>query len=268
MSRGRRGTWARAAWVAVAAAIVAGGASPRLQAASGGTIKGHIRLMGKLPGNPVIRMGMDAKCAQMNAGKRTVQESVAAAVDGSLANVFVMLRGTFPQTPVPAEPVVIDQRGCVYGPRVVGIRQGQALQVRNSDDVLHNVHGSSGRGNGFNVSEPKAGMVQTFRLKEEEIMVHLRCDIHSWMTAYIGVVTHPYFAVSDPAGTFEIANVPVGTHTIYLWHERYGPLTQTVDVKAGAATSVELSYTGTQSPVAGRGAPLTSISADSAPSAV
>jgi len=218
------------------------------QAAGRGTIKGYIRLTGKLPGNPVIRMGMDPMCASINRGKRTVQEFVAASLDGSLANVFVTVQGSFPPAAAPAEPVTLDQRGCIYAPRVVGVRAGQTLQVRNSDDLLHNVHGLSARGNGFNVSEPKAGMVLQFHLKDEEVMVRVKCDIHSWMTAYVGVVSHPYFAVSGGTGLFEIANVPAGAHKIQAWHERYGPLSQTVRVRAGATSNVDFIYTGNEKP--------------------
>jgi plastocyanin len=212
-----------------------------------GTIKGHVRLTGKLPGNPIIRMGMDPMCARINAGKRVIQETVLASLDGSLANVFVQLEGTFPQTPVPTVPVTVDQSACLYHPRMLGARVGQILQVRNSDELLHNVHGLSAHANGFNISEPKAGMVQQFKLKDEEIL-RLKCDVHGWMTAYIGIVNHPYFAVSDPSGKFEIANVPAGTHTIKVWQERYGPLTQTVRVRAGATTTADFAYTGTEKP--------------------
>src|SRR5713101_88849 len=97
-----------------------------------GTIKGHIGLSGKLPGNSIIRMGNDPMCAKVNAGKRVIQETVAAAIDGSLANVFVRLQGSFPQTPVPTQPVILDQHACLYAPRVVGVRVGQTLQIKNS----------------------------------------------------------------------------------------------------------------------------------------
>jgi plastocyanin len=233
-----------AATAMLAGSVAAGGAQP----AGRGTITGHIKLTGKLPGNSIIRMGMDPKCADMNKGKRVIQETVAATIDGSLANVFVRLQGTFPQTPVPATPVVIDQRACVYRPRVVGARVGQTLQVRNDDDLLHNVHSLSARGNSFNISEPKAGMVQEFKLKDEEVMLRIKCDVHSWMTSYVGIVTNPYFAVSNEGGTFEIANVPAGSYTILTWHERFGPLMQTVRVRAGATTTVDFTYTGTEKP--------------------
>jgi plastocyanin len=213
-----------------------------------GTIRGHVRLTGKLPGNPVIRMGMDPKCSKMNAGKRVIQEYVVAALDGSLANVFVRLQGNFPQTPVPTQPVVIDQSGCVYGPRVVGARVGQTVQIKNSDELLHNVDGLSGKSNGFNIAQPRAGMVYEFKPKNEEVMFHLKCDVHNWMNAYIGIVTNPFFAVSNTMGAFEIARVPAGTYTIQAWHERYGPIMKTVTVKAGAVATADFTYTGNEKP--------------------
>ena len=229
------------------AASIDAGQAPAWQR---GTIRGHVRVAGKAPGNPIIRMGMDPMCSRMNAGKRVVQEVVVASLDGSLANVFVSLQGSFPRTTVPTEPVTIDQRGCIYRPRVAGMRVGQSLLVRNGDALLHNVHGLSALGNGFNVSEPAAGVVQTFRPAKEEIMLHIRCDVHSWMTSYVGIVGHPYFAVTGGDGTFEIANVPAGTHTIQSWHERFGVLSQTVRVKGGATATVEFAFTGNEKPPA------------------
>lgn len=213
-----------------------------------GTIRGHIRLSGNLPGNPIIRMGMDPKCSQMNAGKRVIQEYVVASLDGSLANVFVRLQGNFPQTPVPSQPVVIDQQGCVYAPRVIGARVGQTVQIKNSDALLHNVDGLSGKGNGFNIAQPRAGLVYEFKPKSEEVMLHLKCDVHNWMNTYIGIVTNPYFAVSSTMGNFEIGRVPPGTYTIQAWHERYGPVMKTVTVKAGAVATVDFTYTGSEKP--------------------
>jgi hypothetical protein len=231
--------------VTASVAIAGDVAVAAAQSPGRGTIKGHIRLLGKLPGNPVIRMRRDPLCGRLNRGKQVVQETVVAALDGSLANVFVRLEGTFPNTPVPTQPVTIDQHGCIYAPRVVGLRVGQTLQVRNSDDLLHNVHGLSARSNSFNVGQPMAGMVNQFRPKDEEVMLRLSCDLHSWMTAYIGIVNHPYFAVTAKNGTFEIANVPAGRQTIQAWHELYGELKQTVLVTSGAAAAVDFNFSGT-----------------------
>jgi hypothetical protein len=232
----------------IAAANPGAGGVVAAQTGGRGTITGHVRLLGELPGNPVIRMTRDPMCAKVNAGKRVIQETVLAALDGSMANVFVQLTGSFPDTPIPAQPVTIDQRGCVYLPRVVGVRLGQTLQVRNGDNLLHNVHGLSGRGQGFNIGQPLAGMVNRVPLKQEETMLKLSCDVHTWMRAYVGVVKHPYFAVTGSDGRFEIANVPAGSQTIQAWHEQYGQLTKTVVVKPGGATSVDISFSAAQAP--------------------
>jgi hypothetical protein len=195
-----------------------------------------------VPGNSIIRMGVDPKCAQLNEGARVIQQVFAATVDGHLGNVFVRVLGSFPSTPVPKEPVVIDQRKCVYAPRVVGMRLGQTLQVRNDDQLLHNVHSSSGHENSFNVAQPIAGLVYSFTPKSEEVMVKLGCDVHRWMTAYVGVVTNPYFAVSRADGSFEIPNVPAGKYTLEAWHEQLGVITSAVLVKNGATATASLTY--------------------------
>jgi plastocyanin len=207
-----------------------------------GTIKGKVHITGKLPGNPIIRMGMDPKCSALNTGKRVIQDYVVAAIDGSLANAFVRLKGNFPQTPVPTQPVVIDQKNCVYAPRVVGVRVGQTVQIKNSDQLLHNLDASSAKGNGFNFAQPRAGLVYEFKPKAEEVMMHLKCDVHNWMNAYIGIVTNPYFAVTNTTGTFEIGNVPPGTYTIEAWQEKLGLVSKMVTVKAGAVTTVDFAY--------------------------
>jgi plastocyanin len=214
----------------------------------GGTIEGHVKLTGAPPRNAPIAMGADPNCLKINAGKRVVHETVLTAPDGGLQNAFVHVQGTFPQSSAPSTPVVIDQQGCVYHPRIQGARVGQTLEVKNSDQTLHNIHSMTRKNNSFNTGQPQAGMVFKFPLKTEEVMLHVKCDVHSWMVGYIGVLTHPYFAVSDGTGAFTIANVPAGKQTVQVWHERYGPLTQTVDVKAGATTTADFNYTGNEKP--------------------
>jgi plastocyanin len=229
----------RIVFLLLACSIVTAGAVAQ---SNTGVIKGHVRLTGKLPGNPIIRMGMDPMCSKMNAGKRVVQQYVVATIDGSLANVFVRLKGSVPQTPIPTQPVAIDQQACVYTPRVVGARVGQTVQIKNSDMLLHNVDASSGKNNGFNIAQPRAGLVYEFKPKNEEIMLHIKCDVHNWMNAYVGIVTNPYFAVSNTMGTFEIDRVPPGTYMLEAWHERFGLVSKPVTVKAGAVASVDFDY--------------------------
>jgi plastocyanin len=225
-------------------------AAPGAQAAATGTITGRVRLMSAAQANTIIRMGADPLCSKANAGKRLTQDIVLRSADGGLANAFVDLQGAFPATRVPAAPVSIDQRGCIFVPRVVGARVGQTLQVTNSDPTAHNVHSLSTRGNAFNISQPLAGMKSTFQLKNDDVVMRIKCDIHSWMISYVGVVAHPYFGVSGSDGAFRITGVPAGRHVIRVWHERYGRLMKNVEVKAGGTVTIDFAYTGTEQPSA------------------
>ena len=209
-----------------------------------GTIVGHITITGRATANPIIRMGADPMCGRMNAGHRPVQEIVVAGADGSLSNAFVHLNGAFPAAAGAPQTVVLTQKNCLYNPRVIGVRAGQAVSIRNDDNLMHNVHGLSTKGQEFNTSQPTAGMVYIATLKNEEVMVHVKCDVHAWMNAYIGVVPNSFYAVTDGAGAFTIANVPAGKRTVSVWHERYGQLTGTVDVKPGQKATLELAYPG------------------------
>ena len=242
-------------WLSSAAGLLAVALAPTSSGtmsaqSGGGTIEGHVRLTGTPPPNAAIAVAADPNCLKINTGKRVVQERALKAVDGGLANVFVDVKGSFPQSPAPSTPVVIDQQGCMYHPRIQGARVGQTLEIKNSDQTLHNVHSLSTKNNTFNAGQPQPGMLFKFPLKTEEVMLRIKCDVHPWMVGYIGVAAHPYFAVTDAAGAFTIASVPSGKQTVQVWHELYGPLTQTVDVTAGAATTADFNYTGNEKPSA------------------
>lgn len=244
---GHHAVWRQTLAIGVACAALCGACLAELHALSGavarsGTVSGHVTFSGKEPGNPVIRMGMDPGCAEMTRGQRVAQEQAVVALDGSLANVFVRLDGEFPPTAVPKDPVVIDQRSCVYGPRVVGIQVGQRLVIRNDDSLLHNVHSVSTSSNGFNVGQPVAGAAYEFVPKAPEVMLRLSCDVHRWMTAFVGVVTHPYFAVTDRQGQFSIRNIPPGTYTLKTWHEQFGERSQPVTIRPGIGATLDVTY--------------------------
>lgn len=206
-----------------------------------GTIVGHVKWMGPTPVNPIIRMGADPRCGKLYVGKRPTAQTVVVGADGAFANVLVNLDGSFPSTPVPTTPAVLNQQDCQYAPRVLGARIGQTLQVKNDDPTEHNVHSLSKVGNDFNTTQPSKSMPFEFKLKAGEIL-HVTCDNHTWMTAYIAILDNPYFSVTGADGTFTIANVPAGKQSVKAWHEVMGMQTQMVDVQAGKTTTVDFTF--------------------------
>ena len=228
---------------ATAATLVALGISSAPIAGQGatGTIIGHVHYMGQTPVNPIIRMGADPRCNKLYVGKRPTAQTFVVSGDGAMANVLVNLDGSFPSTPAPTTPAVLNQKDCQYEPRVIGARIGQTLQVKNDDPTDHNVHSLSKAGNDFNTTQPSRGMPFEFKLKAGEIL-HVTCDNHTWMTAYIGIMDNPYYSVSGTDGAFTIANVPAGKQTVKAWHEVMGTQSQMVDVQAGKMTNVDFTF--------------------------
>ena len=227
---------------ATATTLVALGITSTSIAGQGtGTISGHVHYMGPMPVNPIIRMGADPRCNKLYVGKRPTSPTFVVGADGAMANVLVNLDGSFPATAVSTMPVVLDQKDCQYVPRVIAARIGQTLEVRNDDPTEHNVHASSMAGNDFNTTQPVKSMPFQFKLKGGELL-RVRCDNHTWMTAYVGIFEHPYFSVSGSDGTFTIANVPAGKQTVKAWHEVMGTQMQMVDVQAGKTTTVDFTF--------------------------
>ena len=206
-----------------------------------GTIVGHVKYMGPTPVNPVIRMGADPRCNKLYVGKRPTAQTFIVGADGAFANVLVNVDGSFPNAPAPTAPAVLNQKDCQYVPRVVGARIGQTLQVKNEDPTDHNVHSLSKAGNDFNTTQPVNSKPFEFTLKSGELL-HISCDNHTWMTAYVGIMDNPYYAVSGTDGSFTIANVPVGKQSVKAWHEVMGMQTQMVDVQAGKTTTVDFTF--------------------------
>ena len=236
--------------VAVAVTCLTHGTRTSIAAAQSGTgtIKGHIKLNGPIPANSIIRMGIDPLCSKANGGKRLTQQMVVADAEGGLANVVVQLEGDLPAGAPPADPVVINQKGCVYSPRVATAQPGQTLRVINSDTMLHEVHTTNSVANEFRVTQPQSGMVFNQKLKKDTVVMRLACTTHSWMTAYVAVVPHAFSAISDEAGNFTIPHVPPGKYTIAIWHERYGKATKSVTVTAGGTATINFDYTGQEKP--------------------
>ena len=239
----------RAERIAIVLAAVAVWAVPRIGtgASTGvGTIKGRVLFTGTGTRNPLITMGADPNCVKINAATKVYQELAIVNTNGTLANVLVSIVGEVPGAAVPKTPVVIEQRGCIYHPRMLAAMVGQTLRIINNDNTLHNITGVSQKGNRFNLAQPVAGMTFDFTLKDPEILMLVRCQIHKWMLGYIGVVSNPFFDVTGADGAFTLRNVPAGKYTIETWHERYGRHTKEVEVSDGGTAVVDLTYTGTE----------------------
>ncbi len=183
-------------------------------------------------------------------GARTPQDPLRVSGDGHLANAFVYIKDGLPpgDYALPTAPVLLDQRGCDYLPRVFGIRAGQQLVIKNSDKLLHNVRshadgaGLTQSANSFNVAMPNEGMTLTKTFPEAQVPVALNCDVHPWMRAYGGVVAHPFFAVTGDDGAFSLSGLPAGTYTLEAWHERLGRTSMTIKLGADESASAQLEF--------------------------
>jgi len=217
--------------------------SAALDPASTGSVTGRVVLTGTPPAAQMIRVDGDKTCATLVPGAARQTESYVVGDGGALANVFVYVKTGLEgrSFPVPSEPVVVDQQRCWYTPRVVGVRVGQPFQVLNSDPLLHNVRAEAAINQAFNQGQPVQGVRYSHTFSTDEVMVALRCDVHAWMNAWVGVMNHPYFAVTGADGGFALPNLPAGTYTVEAWHEAAGTTTGTVTVTVGGTATLNLS---------------------------
>ena len=256
-----RNAWVGLLGIAIAVTAACGGSEPsnksgdasspaatpaglRVDAATAGSVKGVVTLDGTAPANEPIKMNADPVCVREAKGPQA-QETYTVGSDGkSLANVFVYVKdglGNYVYD-TPTEPARIDQKECRYHPHVFGMRVGQPLEILNSDPTLHNIHAMPKANSEFNNGQPIQGMKMTHTFDKPEVMVPFKCDVHGWMNAYVGVLPHPYYAVTKDDGKFELANLPPGTYTIEAWHEKLGPQTQSVTVGQKETKEITFSF--------------------------
>jgi plastocyanin len=214
-----------------------------LTADAAGSITGTIKLDGPVPQRQAVEMSKDPQCQALNQDGRL--DDVFLVKDGKVRNVFVYIKeGLGDQKfDIPAGSTThIDQVGCMFEPRVIGVMVGQEFEFRNSDPTLHNVHSLPSASRAFNNAMPMKGMTLHRKFTAPEVMVRIKCDVHPWMAAYVGVLSHPFFAVSGEDGTFTITNVPPGTYTIEAWHEKMGTQTASVTVADGSAANADFTF--------------------------
>ena len=215
----------------------------RVDASMAGELMGMVALDGMAPKNAAIKMNADPVCVSENTTAQ-FQETFEIGSDGkSLANVFVYVKDGLGDYvfDTPTEPAIIDQRQCRYHPHVFGVRVGQPIEIMNSDPTLHNIHALPKNNPEFNTGQPIQGMKTTRTFDEPEVMVPFKCDVHGWMNAYVGVLSHPYFGVTGTDGKFNLKTLPPGTYTIEAWHERLGVQEQTVTI--GEKETKDIAFT-------------------------
>jgi plastocyanin len=142
---------------------------------------------------------------------------------------------------VPAEPVVLDQRSYEFIPHVFGVRVGQPLRITSGDPTLHNVRCTPFENPEFNETlAMNESRTKVFRAPE--VMIEIRCDLHPNMKAYVGVVDHPFFAVTGPDGAFEFRGLPPGEYTIGAWAEGRGLRSGRISLRPPETGTLTLVY--------------------------
>jgi plastocyanin len=202
--------------------------------ADGGTVSGSVKFQGTPPPPEKIEVSKDpAVC-----GSEKVLETVQVGAGGGLKDVIVWIDGISKGKDWGAiAGGAIDQKECHYKPYIQIVRAGESVEILNSDAILHNIHAYYKETETlFNLAQPMAGM-KTPKKLEKTGPVHVKCDVHSWMSAWIFVASHPYYAASGADGGFSLADVPAGSYKVHAWHAKYGEKTADVTVSAGGTAT-------------------------------
>jgi plastocyanin len=206
------------------------------------SIVGRVLFEGTPPKPRLINFGPEKACAELHSHDKLYSESLVVNPNGTVKWMLVYIKGKVPgKYKPPAEPVVMDQVGCVFVPHVVGMIAGQEIEFRNSDALTHNVRVTPGVATGANLIFPKK-MARRVEMARAEIGIPVKCDIHFWMSAYIHVLAHPFFTVTGDDGAFTLDGVPPGTYTLQTWHETLKPQSQTITVQADERKTVDFTF--------------------------
>ena len=214
----------------------------------GGTIKGIVKFSGdQKPRKKHRNLDSDPHCANAHKDSPLLKETYIFGKNDTLQNVFVYVsKGLEGKTfAAPSTKVVIDQQGCSYIPHVRGVMVKQPLEILNSDTTTHNVKLISKKNGRENKSRSTKGVVMTKTFKKAEMGVKFQCDVHNWMGAYVHVMGHPFYALTQADGTFEIRGLPAGKYEIATWHElkAFKPDKPSASVTVADGEKAEVTFT-------------------------
>ncbi len=210
---------------------------------AGGSISGTVKFEGPAPKNKPIKMDADPVCSAKH-DSPLIYEYLVLGEGNTMANIFVrVINPPSGDYKTPETFAVLDQKGCRYSPHVQGVMVNQPIEILNPDGTLHNVHALAKVNREFNQAMPKFKKKIVKKFAKEEFMITLKCDVHPWMSCYIGVSSHPFFAVTAEDGKFEISGLPPGTYEIEAWHEKLGTKTATVTVQDDTSAKADFSFT-------------------------
>jgi len=217
-----------------------------LQLAGAGNITGTVTLKGTPPPEkPITPVMEDPTCGKMHTEVPMTRFYVVGANNG-LGDVIVMLKGYGKSTGASATPVVMDQKGCLYTPQILAVQTGQKIIIRNSDPVMHNVHAVPAvEGNAEqNAPQMQGAADLSFSFDKPENFLKFKCDVHTWMLAWVTVIDSPYFAVTDKDGKFTIKDVPPGKYTVVAMHRKLSLVTPSPATYKGMEQEVEVTADG------------------------
>jgi hypothetical protein len=221
--------------------------APRAESAeksSPPTLTGRVVLKRTPPKRRIVNMSKDANCIKLHKGEPVLDEDLIVSADGGVKNAFVYVRRGAPEGdyPPPESPAILDQKGCMYHPRVQGVLVGQKVLVGNGDPVTHNVRSFPVLNRPFNFGQPPDTEPRERVFDKPEREIEVQCDFHPWMHAYIFVMDHPFFAVTADDGTYAIPGLPPGEYTLAIWHEKLGRKQQTVTIDKSGQAELNFAY--------------------------
>jgi plastocyanin len=205
----------------------------------GGSVSGTVKFKGTAPAPKKLEVSKDKEVC----GKSPKVDQSLVVNNGNLANAVVTITDIKSGKKIDTKKVTLDQKGCEYQPHVLAFPAGTTVEILNPDGILHNVHSYSKVNSPFNIAQPKFKKTLDVKIDKPEA-IEVKCDVHGWMQGWLVATESPYVAVTDNSGNFKLTDVPPGSYTVEVWHEKLGKNTQKVTVKAKEDAKVSFDIAG------------------------